>query len=293
MAITSIISIYYIVFVDPIAVRYSLVDLYWGTADFQFVYGAACLMGPLFVYSFLEKMGGIKLKLSFCVIAVLIALCNLGTAVVISIISIILAIMVKYRKKTKGYLALMIGMFVFFTRKLWGGLLMMLVNKSKHIFWHTQKKIIAVLNIIMGIEANIDTLGSRLEKISYSLNTFKKNPIFGVSFKEYGMDTIGNHCQWIDDLARMGVLGNILMWANYFWTSYYYIKRNKKNKFIYDSLISSWITFFVLGFLNPCFSAQILAVLFIVILCFPTKQTVTKKESILLKRQQYNKIQEV
>ena len=57
-------------------------------------------------------------------------------------------------------------------------------------------------------------LGGRFDLMSTSIGTFKDHWLFGVPFSEYNtVNTgiiVGDHSEWVDDLARYGMIGSIL-----------------------------------------------------------------------------------
>ena len=70
--------------------------------------------------------------------------------------------------------------------------------------------------------------------------------------------------QWADDLARFGILGNLIIILNYAIIAIYTINTSK-NMLEKNSMIATWIIFTILGFLNPLLSGPILMMIFVVI----------------------------
>lgn len=122
----------------------------------------------------------------------------------------------------------------------------------------------AIANILSGDMTHIDTLSRRFMLANWSLVSFKNNPIFGINWKNHTYGKIGCHMQWADDLGRYGIIGNIFIIINYFMLAKYTINNTDKC-FVKNSLVTVWIMFFILGFLNPCLSATNLMMMFVVI----------------------------
>jgi len=123
--------------------------------------------------------------------------------------------------------------------------------------------ILATKNVDNGESSDFNT---RMELIGTSFNTFLNNPILGVGYKygyiferssEVGM---GNHNEWVDALAKYGLMGGVFYILVFlFALQNIYRKSNKK--------VSSGLAFIVifLGFFNPFFSYQANLALFFII----------------------------
>lgn len=266
MVVTSFFSIYYIIFKDPLAVRYSMTGRYWGTGDFQIIYAMAVFMGPLFMLVFGKNRGGKHKKfllISFIIIALCLVLSNLVTSIVIAVVSILLTFILEYIHNVKAVLFVMITMMAAALRRVWARLILKIAD-SGIFYWGTSDKMRTVADILLGNTNNLNTLSIRIRLIKKSLESFKKNWLFGMNFKEYGQDTVGSHNQWADDLARFGILGNLLIWWNYI-RLFKRTIHSVNSIHIKNALKSVWLTFFILGFLNPCLIGQVLAVIFVVV----------------------------
>lgn len=266
MAVTASFSIYYVAFIDPLAVRYSMIDQYWGTGDFQAIYAMAVLIGPLSSLV-LDKKRTCRYRLfmliSLFIMAICLVLSNLVTSVIIAALSIIVSFYLENRNGVKPLFLGMISIVGIALKNVWADLIFVIAD-SGMFFWSTADKMRTVADLLKGNADNLNTLGLRMRLAKISLDTFKKNPIWGLDFKDYGQNTIGSHNQWTDDLARFGILGNLLIWWNYirlFNMSVHYMD----SEHIKNALKTVWFIFFVFGFLNPCLIGQVLAVIFIVV----------------------------
>lgn len=266
MTITAVFSIYYVIFRNPLAVRYSMTERYWGTGDFQIVYAVAVLVGPLAMLVW-DKKRMCKYRpfmiTSFVIMLLFLIISNLVTSVVIAFFSIMISFILEHVNGVKAFLFGMGITIVVLFRKLVGRLFLKLAD-SGTFFWSTSDKLRTIAGLLLGNTDNLNTLGLRIHLIKRSLKTFKDNWLFGVSFKEYGQDTLGSHNQWADDLGRFGVFGNIFVWWNYI-RLFRQTLGFTRSKYIKNALISVWMTYFILGFLNPCLIGQVLAVIFVVV----------------------------
>lgn len=109
----------------------------------------------------------------------------------------------------------------------------------------TIQRLEEVKGVLTGNLSQGSDLGSRNNLRTVSFNTFLSHPIFGVHHKyidEVNESVIGNHAQWIDDLARYGMF-SVLMYL----FLYYALKKQYR-----DTNILLPVLFYVItGFLNP------------------------------------------
>lgn len=102
-----------------------------------------------------------------------------------------------------------------------------------------------VHGVMTGTLSQGSDLGSRNNLRTASINTFLSHPIFGVHHKyidRVNENVIGNHAQWIDDLARYGVFAVLI-----FLFLFYALKKQYR-----DTNILMPVLFYVItGFLNP------------------------------------------
>ena len=102
----------------------------------------------------------------------------------------------------------------------------------------------------------------RLSRILWSLQAFGDNPLLGV-FANNSSNRLGNHTEWIDKLA---MYGSIAAFCNAgFWVgTYSRIKRlSEQMPITQRCIVSAFILYFVLGFLNPISMVVTSAPLFI------------------------------
>lgn len=101
-----------------------------------------------------------------------------------------------------------------------------------------------------GSTAYITDDGQRLDRVFWSLKAFIANPLLGL-FGENGTETLGYHTEWIEQLARYGIITaafNIGFWCTTF-------KRmeimSRHSSIAHKCVVSTFIIYFLLGFLNP------------------------------------------
>lgn len=270
--ITVFISFYYMLLVDPQAVRNTQGVSYFGVGDFQLMYAIAVFMGPLLIFIINSPKKKFYIFNFICYSACLL-LCNLVTTWVIAAVSISLSMFIMCKSKKKYTIAISLLLLLLATKNLVVKFCIDIAN-SGIFYWSTSNKIMAIANVLSGNFTNIDTLSRRSMLINQSLTSFKENPLFGLDFREHVAGNVGCHSQWADDLARYGIIGNFFIFLNYFYVVYYTLI-NSKHKFVKDALKVAWITSLVLGFLNPCLSGTILMIIFVVI---PSSAYIGKEE---------------
>ena len=264
---TIILSLYYVVFVEPLAIRYAGVIQLFGAGDFMLMYAIAIAMGPLLLLILERLKHNIKsrmLIIAFILMLICLIVCKLVTSVIVAAISIFVMLIVKHKKKILMMSSLC---FLAWFSKTFIAKILYYIAEKKIFFWSTNDKIVAIANLLSGDTANINTLSDRYMIARWSLLSFMKNPLFGINWKDHVYGKIGCHMQWADDLGRYGLLGNVLLIVNYVYLVRYTV-RNIGDIYTKKALIAAWITFFILGFLNPCITITNLMMIFIVIPSF-------------------------
>lgn len=266
MAITVIVSLYYILFVDPQAIRNTQGVDYFGVGDFLLMYGMAMLMGPLLALIIAKRKKHEKPVLYFivfCLMLLCLILCNLVTSLVIAIISIAVTVFLTQGRRVWQLTVGMLAIVVVALKSVWASMLRKIAS-SEIFYWTMNNKLIAIANVLQGDFENVDTLSLRVELSMIGLNSFKQNALFGIDFRNHKSGVIGGHAQWTDDLARYGIIGNLFLVLYYIFAAKYTV-RQCKSSFVKHLMISEWIVFLILGFLNPCLSGTVLMVMFVVV----------------------------
>ena len=267
---TIMFSLYYILWVDPQAVRNTQRDVHlWGVGDFMLMYAIAVIIGPLLLVimqRIKNKQKSLALILLISAMVICLVLCNLVTSVVIAALSIFVTYCVTRRQKIIYVVLAIILSIMIALRSVFANLLYYIAAKNI-FYWSTNNKIIAIANVLVGNMNNIDTLSRRFMLANWSLQSFKEHPFLGINWKNHIYGKIGCHCQWADDLGRFGVIGNFVIIYNYIKIARYTVNY-ANSRLIKDSIISVWIMFAILGFLNPCLSGTLLMMMFVIVPTF-------------------------
>lgn len=265
--VTVIVSLYYVLRVDPQAIRNTRGVSYYGVGGFQFVYAIAIFGGPYLstiIWRFKNNDRCWIDLICFLLMCVCIVLCNLVTSVVILSVSIIFSCFLYSKSLMRSFSAILGGICIIL-KDYWAKCMRELADKEI-FYWSTNKKLYAIANLLSGKNEGLDTLSSRERLTKISLNSFWEHPLFGIDYKNHVAGVVGCHAQWADDLARFGIIGNAVIWINYLYIAKYSLTRCE-NIQIRHQLLTCWILFFVLGFLNPCLSGTILTIMFVIIPC--------------------------
>ena len=267
ITITVLFSLYYIFFIDPQAVRNTQreIELY-GVGDFMLIYSLAISSGPIIYFINRKRylnQNTMIYYICFILIIMCILFCNLVTSVIICALSIFIMSIVHKNNKIHLLFSSIIVFLLIALKGMLANVLYFVANKN-FFYWSTNNKILAIANILEGDYTNIDTLSRRFMLAGRSLKSFKEHPLLGINWNRHEYGTIGCHMQWADDLGRYGVLGNIIIYLNYIYLARVSVNSMSSN-FNRNCMITIWIMFFILGFLNPCISSTNLMMIFVVI----------------------------
>ncbi len=250
MIVSIIYSLYYVTFIDYLAVRNETrVDI--GVGDFSLVYSVpflSIILISVYKYNYKKyKFTNIFILLLVLISFLFVLKANFMTALLLLILTIILS----FFKMNKSQLLLMILIFsgVIIYLESIGNLFYYLANLDM-FSWVLKEKLYALGNLFTGSNTDLDTMGIRMEKIKSTLNTFIANPFIGVNYENYNETTVGGHAQWFDDLARYGLLG-FSLWIVFYIKVFRDMVKYSKFKVEREAIKKSAIIFIILGFLNP------------------------------------------
>lgn len=125
-----------------------------------------------------------------------------------------------------------------------------------------KEKIKGLLLFMSGI-GGAEDVSSRVTLFKMSLISFLKNPLLGVGgyYRTTTIANVGKHAQFIDDLARYGIIGGIPL----LWFIYNSIKKSTAHdRIMSTAFFPSVVIFCVLGFMNPIYNYGVLACFFII-----------------------------
>lgn len=232
---------------------------------FDFIYGIIILFPTIILL--LERNKKIKIKLVYIIISILIIVCliksNFTTGYVLFCVEIMLIVFPKsksWKAKIMSIAAIMLILILgpYIIRSY----LSFLSSTTTSIY--SKEKIEAILGVFNGTSEISETTG-RINLMKQDLVSFFENPIFGVG-AYYGVasgQSIGQHSQLLDELARYGLFGAIPL----FYFIYGCIKilwcvlKSKENR---NDLFIPTVIFLALSILNPVFNNGILMCYFIV-----------------------------
>ena len=125
-------------------------------------------------------------------------------------------------------------------------------------------KLYEIKHILDGDSHSAVDMTARNSLAESSFNTFLDNPFFGVihkaaDFEETAKLGVGNHSEWLDDLALYGVFAFLI---------FSFLYRAGKEQFKRTKFLLSLLLFTFLGFNNPILNFQVIFTVFLLIPIF-------------------------
>lgn len=230
---------------------------------FDFIYGLVVIYSALLIVlsqggNRIRPLARVELILLLLLIASTVIISKYSTAFVLILVFTILIV----PKKTgfKVFWAILLIVFVFWAPQF----LTRFIESIPFMPEITSSRINDLILSVSGrgSSAYITEEGQRLDRVFWSLKAFAENPLLGL-FGGNGTRTLGSHTEWIDQLARYGIVTAIFNMS--FWlTTYKRMKITAKQSSItHKCLVSTFIMYFILGFLNPISMVVTSAPLFI------------------------------
>lgn len=110
-------------------------------------------------------------------------------------------------------------------------------------------------NIILSLSGRntigyLSDSGQRLDRIKWSLRIFAEHPFFGGLVANTELP-FGYHTEWIEQLARYGLIPAIPFWAFFVQTVKTMLRNSKDVVSNYKTVRNAFVIFFILGFLDP------------------------------------------
>lgn len=231
---------------------------------FDFIYGLVIIIPLLFFFSIKQENKLYKVII-WCIVALfvlVVLMANYTTAFILLYVDFIFMLLMFFKiKNTFSLLAIsllfyVIAPFILMT------FLYMMIDYSGSI--STQAKLEGLIDIISN-KGSLDDTTSRWMLFLKSVESFSESPIWGVGAYYGSNKYVGQHAQFIDDLARYGLIGCIPLFSLLF-----VVFKKMKNKYkeihIYNSRVLVPIFVFIsLGFMNPVYVPCILACIFIIV----------------------------
>lgn len=266
-------SIYLVYTGNDYAIRYAARYGYSGdVAGFAQIYGIPLLI--VIVWSLLFNGEKKKFKEKILLIGLLaiylyfIYVSLMTTALILTVIGILLFVLIKMVHKNAAtsimvlislLLLAILTLFVFPNQ-----IMSVVIKLTENMNYVLQDRIRYVFQDMLNVSSGISYNHERREELaSYSLNTFKEHPIFGVGYSGYGYGVIGCHQEWPDMLGVFGLLGSIVVWGIIIRMIIVTYKglESREEKDLFLVLVAMFGT---LGFLNPCLGSPLLFALFVI-----------------------------
>ena len=247
--ISTLISLYYLMG-NQYAIRQSFNYSYFAIGDFNLVYTAVCIVSML-IFLIFEKQVNSKIAILLIFGFALILNASYMTAIILLIFLIWISIFVKYRKKPYIFSFLLI---VFLALLLIGiDIVANIIYFIASIDLFTPAINLRLYDIYyvltgMGL-TEASSIFARFELGSISWNSFLDYPFIGIPYSQYGQMSVGSHTQWIDNLARFGILGNLVLYTH---LVCWYIQglRDSNEGTSRGAHIIAWAVFLLLGIVN-------------------------------------------
>ena len=244
-SISATISLYYLVG-DPYAIRRASGSDF-AVGDLNLVFAAVCI-AIVMLYLLIKNGYKVSYFIVFIISSLLIILASYMTVIVLYFIFVLLTIGYKSSSKTVWSI-MFFAIFILIFRE---NIAKMVYSVSQFDFWTSviQTRLTDISEFLYNQHTQASgTIQDRLEPTFRSLRTFLNNPIFGVNYSEYGVSTIGHHTQWVDNLARFGIIGNLIYWVQLIY--WYSLLRNEAKSMINKgTLLLCWMFYVALGFFN-------------------------------------------
>jgi hypothetical protein len=234
--------------------------------SFRFVYGLVIII-PMIIY-YLRAKSNLFEKVILLLITALfvyvVLLSNFTTALILLFLDFCIILITCLNLKSKVsffYLTFIVILFIPFFLSFF---LDFMIGMTDSIY--SQGKLTGIMDVIHG-EGSYDDTTSRGQLFITSLKSFLGSPIWGVGalYSQADYQIVGQHAQFVDDLARYGLIGFIpLMSFVLFGLKKIYFAFNER--FFFNRKVLGPILIYVaLGFLDPIYNEGMLASIFIVV----------------------------
>ena len=267
--ISTCISLYNVIFVDKYAIRYYETRGFTKVVDFSQFYAICLLLCVLFfaIVSYRGKTRVFKYIVLSVIILACIGLSLYVTGVILTALGIVLAFAFnKYKEnKSKAAIWAFVAILVIIVIFVFGNSISdWIYNITEPLNWIMRDRIRSVADTVFRTDHNlVYSYDRRDELASYSLNTFRQHPLFGIGYSSYGYGVIGCHQEWQDMLGVFGIIGTATFAVLIAYISKKIVKSISNKTDIYAFYLAL-LLFVVLGFLNPCLSLPILCVVFVI-----------------------------
>lgn len=230
---------------------------------YDFIYGITiCLIPFIFFWKTSKKMAKLVLLPFLVLLIICVLISRFATAYLLLFISFLLLI-IFYKKRRRIWPIVLIALVLLILAPfLLRFFLQALYNNTNSLL--LKEKMQGILNVLDGKE-NIGETTSRFSLVIRSCKSFITNPFFGVGgyYSTSANNGVGQHCQFIDDFARFGILGGLplLLFVVF---SFAKINYGFRGHIINRKVVVPIILFVFLGFLNPIYVYGILTCFYLI-----------------------------
>jgi len=254
--------------IDNMAVRFHKVDEFWGIGTFDLIYAGiflnCCLLATLRYWHNINYIQRGVLILLFLLILFVVIKANFMIAFMLLLFSLCITVLLPNNRHEYGkFMIFVLLSLIVIIFKYEIAQFIYLLGENIPFTDLLKEKFINIGDYLSGDKIRLGTLSKRQVLFDISLSTFYNNILWGIDYNLYDANTVGCHAQWIDDLARFGIIGNAILYGiyiNLFMSMRIFSTHRLDTKCIYVT----WIIIIILGFLNPTMLAPILSVIFII-----------------------------
>lgn len=234
--------------------------------SFRFVYGLVIII-PIIVYYLRSKRNLLERVILLLITALfvyVVLLSNFTTALILLFLDfgIILITCLNLKSKTSFFtVSFIVIVFVPFFLTFF---LDFMIGMTDSLY--SQGKLTGIMDVIHG-EGSYDDTTTRGRLFITSLKSFLESPLWGVGawYSQAYYRIVGQHAQFVDDLARYGLIGFVpLMSFFVFGVKKVYYAFNEKF-FFNRKVLGPIVVYVALGFLDPIYNEGMLASMFIVV----------------------------
>lgn len=288
IAISSIVSLYYVLRVNSLAIRYRELVGISQTFTFDQLF-ALPLLAPALVLFYFRMKKNLKHKMLFIAATAVIFLCVffsvLTTAILITLVGLALVFLfTSFEKGNKmaifwAILLVIFGAVLLFFRTQIGEFLYGIVGNMSTV---VQQRLSRVIDMLFATDhANTYSMDRRFELADYSLDTFRSHPVFGIGIGGIKYGVIGYHQEWPDVLGVCGIVGTCVI-AMAFYNYINKLLKRSTDKTDRMGCTIGLLLLLILGCLDPCL---VLPELYIIMVILPNLSALVDdyKEGLVLK----------
>lgn len=201
-----------------------------------------------------------------------VLLMNYTTQIIFFFSAIFLVLLFKIFKK-RDLVLVAIGLVTFFI--LFHNLISQMILYLNHRYFldnaDISMRLEEISKFLLSGDLSGKALGSRLDRMRVSWHSFLNYPMFGIPFSQYNIGkvlSVGGHHEWIDDMARFGVVG--MSFFLYFVFQGFKAGIPILKRHMDDFSMIMLIVFIVYGFFNPFLDLSFLTACYAAILLVKT-----------------------